>query len=176
MSIAEHKLDFGPTSDRTELKPSSDRDDELTFNSAHGTDAATTFYADDVEDSAKWERLWTRNAGVDGHRADGRSTGDVHKVNENTRQRRERVELVASHAEVSRRVREEAVEIADGLDARSFGPWGGRDALALAAVQYVAEYDCTTVPPFAECVENWLRNGERSLRSAVKKITEIRED
>jgi hypothetical protein len=91
----------------------------------------------------KMERLWKLNAGLDTHRANGEDVdhSKLAKVNQNDREKRRIAETLASRLELPSGLIEDASDLAAQADGRGFTLWGGRQAVAVAAVQYVAPFD-----------------------------------
>lgn len=131
-----------------------DAEDDREHTEAHTIDgvADTTMWPDRGDDgynpherrpdgrtnAEHYERLWRLNAGLDGHTASGTSR---YKADKNERAKRHLVENYAGQIGMARRHVERAKEVAADLDARAFGRWGGREGLALAAIQYAAPFD-----------------------------------
>lgn len=157
MAVLAHQLDNSPGNGaRTALEDSAENDIEASDINGN---AATTMHGRQASDGynpsapcpcerfatkrQKYERLWRVNAGLDTHRANGDDVdhSKLGKVNENAREKRRIVETLASRLELPRHLTEQASDLAAKVDGRGFALWGGRQAVAVAAVQAVAPFD-----------------------------------
>lgn len=178
MAVLAHQLDSSPGNGaRTALEDEAETDIEASDINGN---AATTMHGRQASDGynpsapcpcerfatkrQKYERLWRVNVGLDTHRTNGEDVdhSKLGKVNENAREKRRIVETLASRLELPRHLTERASDLAAKVDARGFALWGGRQAVAVAAVQAVAPFDvflgvavgsradCQGGPPSAE--------------------------
>lgn len=157
MAVSQHKLDNSPGNGaRTALEDSAENDIEASDINGN---AATTMHGRQASEGydpgapvpcsrfpnkrAKYERLWRVNSGFDSHRANGENVdhAKLGKVNENRREKRQIAETLASRLELPRHLTEQASDLAAKVDGRGFTLWGGRQGVAVAAVQAVAPYD-----------------------------------
>lgn len=158
MTVAQHNLangQHGITPKRIEDEPA----DVVESNDINGT-AETTMWGERSQDGynpserlpscerhatkgQKFARLWRVNAGLDTHRANGDDVdhSNLGKVNENAREKRRIAETLASRVGLPRHLIERASDVAAAVDGRGFSLWGGRQAVAVAAVQHVAPFD-----------------------------------
>ena len=146
---------------RGELRPterSDGRSDDIEHNHTEGTASETTLYADISNQKgydpneplpscekyatkrAKFSRLWTLNAGRDGHRANGTTYKDkeVHKVSQPARDRARFVHAVANWCGLPKTLSARCRSIAQRTDPRAFNYYGGMDTFILAIVAFVA--------------------------------------
>lgn len=157
--------------------------DHLEYTHAAEGKGETTVYADDSSNGydpnerlldgrtrrEKYARLWQMNAGVDSHRAAGRTREDVDKVDEAARDKRMFVDSVAQNVGLSDIKREEAKSIAASIDGRCYNWCGGLDAIIFGVIEAASDFSpYKKVDWFALEVEK--RIGAENLMKAAEKI------
>lgn len=125
----------------------------------------------------KFDRLWTYNSGVDGHRLDGRTVGDMGKVEQKVEDKVRLAHAVANTVSLPPQETDVARNLARRIDASKagFSWWGGWMGLVLAIVAFVATLlgrdvytDCQA---FRREVEERM-GGLSSLRKGMTKVAE----
>lgn len=160
-------------------------EDTLEYTHAAEGKAATTVYADESSNGyepnkrlldgrtrgEKYARLWTLNAGLDGHRAEGRTRKDVHKVDESSRDKKMFVDPVSQNVGLSNIKQEKAKSVAASIDGRCYNWCGGLEAIIFGVVEAVADFSpYKEVDWFAREVES--RIGVDNLMKASEKIAD----